>query len=124
LAQDALDFSTVGAGVLLDSELQSVDGVDDVVAVLKVFDALKDDLHLDKFDTIQITRGAVVLLRVVSTSTCSGVGVSVEVNVYRRRLQQVQIDLLPSKSTIFASVVVAGMLAAAVLVFARGVYQP
>lgn len=89
MVQDILDLQAVESFVLSSAELIAIHGVQDVQDVVKVLILLKDDMHLDQFDTIQIHRGGVNLLRVVNAGRSSGRTVYVEVNEYRRRLQQV-----------------------------------
>ena len=74
----------------------NLNGVDDVLAVLRVLSLLKDDMHLNQFDSIRIHRGGVDLLLVLHTGgtsesgrRASGRSVYVEVNEYRHRLHQV-----------------------------------
>ncbi len=99
VTQEILNLEEVERSVSTEAELIAINGVEDVRAVLRVLILLKDDMHLEQFDTIQIYCGGVDLLRVVNLARSadrgsagtrpSGRSVYVEVNEYRRRLQQV-----------------------------------
>ena len=94
--QDVVDFAAVKSTAVSDTELIAISGVQDVVNALEALQLLREDMHLQQFDCVQVNRGGVGLLRIVNTPRASGRSVVVEVNEYRRRLQGVRVAGLHS----------------------------
>jgi hypothetical protein len=75
--------------VTANAELLALNAVDDVLLTLRALKEIKDDAHLDQFDSIQINRGGVNLLRVVNRARDVNRSAYIEINTFRRHLHQV-----------------------------------
>ncbi len=82
-------MATIEAAIPSNTELIALSAVADVLCILRVLQEVKDIAHLDQFDSVQIYRGGIDLLRVVNSTRHVGRSVYVELNDFRRRLQQV-----------------------------------
>ena len=83
-----IDYEKLQQNVQTDTNLISLGAREDVILILKVLSEVHDVLHLEQFDSIQIYRGGVDLLRIVNKNRKTGRSVYVEINEYRRRLHQ------------------------------------
>lgn len=83
---EELDFIAIADKIQTDPELIALGAREDVAQVLHVLNKMKDELHLQQFDSIQIYRGGVDLLRIVNKKRNIGRSAFVELNEYRRRL--------------------------------------
>lgn len=75
--------------VAANAELLALNAVDDVLLTLRVLKDIKDDAHLGQFDSIQIYRGGVNLLRVVNRARDVNRSAYIDINTLRRNLRQV-----------------------------------
>jgi hypothetical protein len=81
-------YDQIKENVTSDPELISLRAVSDVCMVLCTLKEIHDTLHLDQFDMIQLTRSGVVLLRIVNTSRSVNRSATIEINQYKRKIQQ------------------------------------
>lgn len=98
LEQDQLDLEKVRALVITHHEIIAINAREDLDMVLEVLLELQDELCLNHYDCIQIYRGGLYLLRIINTSRKVGQSAYIEINDYRRRLQQLFASMEPSWS--------------------------
>ena len=86
--KDSLDFKAFIDKVNKDPEFVAVSARNDLILILDVLNEVKDELLLEKMDSIQIYRGGVDLLAIKNTvNGGNGRSAFVEINDYRRRLR-------------------------------------
>ncbi len=87
--ESVVDYPAIIAATEKNPEMIALSGREDVKMVLETLKELHDELHIHQFDSIQIYRGGVDLLRVIlKKENQVGRSVYVEINDFRRRTQQ------------------------------------
>lgn len=82
-------------------EMISLCAEEDVIGALEILGLVHEKLYLFQFDTIQIYRGGVDLLRIVNESRNCGRSVYLELNEFRRRLAELAVPSLQRRSNLF-----------------------
>jgi len=110
-----LDIEKILDQVRNEPEFIAVSAKNDLVLILEVLKEVKEELLLEKMDSIQIYRGGVDLL-LIKNEMSDGLGRSafIEINDYRRRLQSVIVGKENSYLTLFLTVVSFLVLIAAI----------
>lgn len=83
-----IDWDRVKQAVTSHPELIALSAVEDVCLTLDCLKELSGPLYLESFDGIQIHRGGIDLLLIKNTKRNVGRTALLELNDYRRRLQQ------------------------------------
>ncbi len=114
-------YEQVNKEVEVHPELISLNAVDDVQLVLTTLKEVHETLHLESFDMIQIYRGGVDLLRLVNESRHVNRSAYIEINQYRRSIQQF---LHPQHNTqSWLSIIVTAVVSAVSVVCAQQLFQ-
>lgn len=80
------NWESILVNVNYDEELVAINAVNDINILLGILKEIQDDLHLQQFDSIQIYRGGVNIVRVINRNKNIGRSVYIEINEYRKRL--------------------------------------
>jgi len=84
-----VDYDNLIRDVETQPEMIAVGARDDLKLLFKVLKEVHETLALDQFDSINVYRGGVDLVRIKNTTRTVNRSAYIEINEYRRRLQHI-----------------------------------
>ena len=92
MGEDVKSYEDAMAKATAHPELIAINAAEDTKLVLHALDLVQKELHLDQFDSIQIYRGGIDILRITNNvSHSADRSAYIEINEFRRRLIQSQV---------------------------------